>query len=81
MKMDQSAIGNQQSALSWVGRRELNPQWPQSQCGALPIELRPTQVAGDKETNVTLHLQDVFTPSIRPQLAGQRLKSQVKMLR
>ena len=26
----------------WVGRRELNPHAPQSQCGALPIELRPT---------------------------------------
>src|SRR5712691_11019771 len=27
----------------WVGRRELNPHGPQSRCGALPIELRPTQ--------------------------------------
>lgn len=31
----------------WVGRRELNPHAPQSQCGALRIELRPT-CAGDK---------------------------------
>ena len=31
----------------WVGRRELNPHAPQSQCGALRIELRPTYV-GDK---------------------------------
>ena len=31
----------------WVGRRELNPHPPQSQCGALRIELRPTD-AGDK---------------------------------
>ena len=26
----------------WVGRRDLNPHEPQSQCGALPVELRPT---------------------------------------
>jgi hypothetical protein len=26
----------------WVGRRDLNPHRPQSQCGALRIELRPT---------------------------------------
>ena len=31
----------------WAGRRELNPHAPQSQCGTLPIELRPTY-AGDK---------------------------------
>ena len=30
-------------AMIWVGRRELNPHGPQSQCGALPIELRPTK--------------------------------------
>src|SRR5713226_3820080 len=53
----------------WVGRRELNPHWPQSQCGALPIELRPTQ-KGDKESSVTRHLADVVTFSIRPELAG-----------
>lgn len=39
----QSAIGNRKSKMLWVGRRELNPYGPQSQCGALPIELRPTQ--------------------------------------
>jgi hypothetical protein len=35
----------------WVGRRELNPQRPQSQCGALPFELRPTSDAGDKKND------------------------------
>ena len=29
--------------MLWVGRRDLNPQLPQSQCGALPFELRPTE--------------------------------------
>ena len=32
-----------QVPMSWVGRRELNPHSPQSQCGALPFELRPTE--------------------------------------
>src|SRR6266498_1028734 len=41
----QSAIGNRKSKMFWVGRRELNPHGPQSQCGALPIELRPTHIA------------------------------------
>src|SRR5438132_8822819 len=50
----QSTIGNGNLAMIWVGRRELNPHGPQSQCGALPIELRPTQ-KGDKESNVTSH--------------------------
>src|SRR5687767_14530005 len=50
----------------WVGRRDLNPQRPQSQCGALRIELRPTN-AGDKlKTIVTAHFGDVVTFSIRP---------------
>ena len=35
-------IGNRESGMIWVGRRDLNPQLPQSQCGALPFELRPT---------------------------------------
>ena len=52
-----------------MGRRELNPHGPQSQCGALPIELRPTQ-KGDKESSVTRHLADVVTFSIRPELEG-----------
>src|SRR6266705_3453159 len=39
----QSEIGNQNSKMIWVGRRELNPHKPQSQCGALPLELRPTE--------------------------------------
>ena len=39
---NQSEIRNPQSEIDWVGRRELDPHWPQSQCGALPIELRPT---------------------------------------
>ena len=47
----------------------MNPHGPQSQCGALPIELRPTQ-KGDKELSVTRHLADVVTFSIRPELAG-----------
>ena len=47
----------------------MNPHGPQSQCGALPIELRPTQ-KGDKESSVTRHLADVVTFSIRPELAG-----------
>ena len=47
----------------------MNPRWPQSQCGALPIELRPTQ-KGDKESSGTRHLADVVTFSIRPELAG-----------
>src|SRR5712691_10287836 len=55
--------------LNWVGRRELNHHCPQSQCGALPIELRPTQ-KGDKESSVTRHFADVVTFSIRPKLAG-----------
>ncbi len=61
-------IRNPHSAFrnrNWVGRRELNPHGPQSQCGALPFELRPTQ-KGDKETNVTSHFGDVVTISIRP---------------
>ena len=37
--------GNRKSAMLWVGRRDLNPQMPQSQCGALPFELRPTEGA------------------------------------
>src|SRR5262245_4921521 len=35
----QLVIGNRQSPIDnlfWVGRRDLNPQRPQSQCGALP---------------------------------------------
>ncbi len=47
----------------------MNPHRPQSQCGALPIELRPTQ-KGDKESSVTRLLADVVTFSIRPELAG-----------
>ena len=47
----------------------MNPHGPQSQCGALPIELRPTQ-KGDKESSVTRHFADVVTFSIRPELAG-----------
>ena len=47
----------------------MNPHGPQSQCGALPIELRPTQ-KGDKESSVTRHLADVVTFSIRPELVG-----------
>ena len=50
------------------GRRELNPHGSQSQCGALPIELRPTH-RGDKESSVTRHYVDTF--SIRPELAGR----------
>ena len=54
-----------QRTICWVGRRELNPHGPQSQCGALPFELRPTQ-KGDKERSVTSHFGDVVTISIRP---------------
>src|SRR3989442_15715095 len=64
-----TALKQRLSTMSWVGRRELNPHGPQSQCGALPIELRPTQ-KGDKESSVTRHLADVVTLSIRPELAG-----------
>ena len=55
---------------NWVGRRELNPHKPQSQCGALPIERRPTQ---DERQGmiVTRHLIDVFTIGIRSNLAGR----------
>ena len=31
---------------NWVGRRELNPQLPQSQCGALPLSYNPHKLAG-----------------------------------
>ncbi len=47
----------------------MNPHRPRSQCGALPIELRPTY-KGDKESSVTRHFADVVTFSIRPKLAG-----------
>src|SRR6266550_396289 len=66
----QSKSENQKSKMNWVGRRESNPHGPQSQCGALPIELRPTQ-KGDKRTSVTRHFPDVVTFSIRPELAGR----------
>jgi hypothetical protein len=36
----------------WVGRRELNPHWPQSQCGALPLSYSPHK-KGDQDSNVT----------------------------
>src|SRR6266446_1650245 len=65
-----TALNNANRQMHWVGRRELNPHGPQSQCGALPIELRPTQ-KGDKRTSVTRHFPDVVTFSIRPELAGR----------
>ena len=35
-----------QFRAGWVGRRELNPQLPQSQCGALPLSYNPHKLAG-----------------------------------
>ncbi len=51
----------------WVGRRDLNPNEPQSQCGALPVEL--THIIDGRQVNERdATFGDVVTLSIRPQL-------------
>src|SRR5882672_2726491 len=41
-RIEPIGIENQESKMMWVGRGDSTPHGPQSQCGALPIELRPT---------------------------------------
>ncbi len=49
----------------WVGRRELNPHEPQSQCGALPLSYDPQKGRQVNERDMD-HSKDVVTFSIRP---------------
>src|ERR1043165_7572308 len=58
----------------WVGRRELNPQRPQSQCGAMSIELRPTY-KGDKLSGVSQVVGRKLVASERLELSNVSLKN------
>src|SRR5688500_19654371 len=61
----QLAIANRQ--CFWVGRRDLNPQRPQSQCGALPLSYDPRMLQATRLKNRDETFTDVVTLSIRPQ--------------